>query len=94
VLEKDGEDLLGRLCRNKVLHSQEVLTIKGRIISHILRRNCLLNHVIKRKVRGETQLIGRRRRRRKQLLDDLKERKSYCKLEEEALDYTAWRISF
>jgi len=32
-----------------------------------------------------------RGRRRKQPLDDLKERRGYCKLTEEALDHTVWR---
>jgi hypothetical protein len=59
-------------------------------IGHILRRNCLLKHVIERKVEGRIERTGRRGRRRKQLLDDLKE-KRYCKLQEEALYRTLWR---
>jgi uncharacterized protein YfeS len=53
-----------------------------------LRRNCLLNHIV------EGKTIGRRRRgrRRKQLLDDLKEARRYWKLKEEAQDRTLWRI--
>jgi hypothetical protein len=39
-------------------------------------------------------MTGRRGRRRKQLLDDLKENKRYCKLKEEALDRTVWRTGF
>ena len=35
-----------------------------------------------------------RGRRRKQLLDDLKETRGYCKLKEEALDRTVWRPGF
>jgi hypothetical protein len=35
-----------------------------------------------------------RGRRRKQLLDDLKEVRSYCKLKEEAQDRTLWRTQF
>jgi hypothetical protein len=38
-------------------------------IGHILRRKCLLKHVIKGR-----EVTGRWGRRRKQLLDDLKER--------------------
>ena len=34
---------------------------------------------------------GKGGRRRKQLLDELKEMKGYCKLKEEALDRTLWR---
>jgi hypothetical protein len=39
-------------------------------------------------------MTGRRGRRRKQLLDDLQEKKSYWKLKEEALDRTLWRTCF
>ena len=39
-------------------------------------------------------MTGRRRRRRKQLLDGLKERRIYRKLIEEALDRTLWRTGF
>jgi hypothetical protein len=38
--------------------------------------------------------MGRRGRRRKQLRDDLKEKRAYCQLKEEALDRTAWRTGF
>jgi hypothetical protein len=53
-----------------------LLTIKRRkanCIYYSLNRNCLLNHVIGGKITG----MGRRRRRRKQLLDDLKEKRRY-----------------
>ena len=33
-------------------------------------------------------------RRHKQLLDDLKEKREYWKLKEEALDRTLWRVRF
>jgi hypothetical protein len=36
----------------------------------------------------------RRGRRRRKLLDDLKERRGYCHLKEEALDRTMWRTCF
>ena len=36
-------------------------------------------------------MTGRRGRRRKQLLDDLKEKRGYWKWKEEALDRTLWR---
>jgi hypothetical protein len=39
-------------------------------------------------------MTGRRGRRRKQLLDDLKEKRRYWKLKEEALDRTQWRTRF
>jgi len=37
---------------------------------------------------------GRRRRRRRKLLDDLKEKRHYSHLKEEALDRTMWRARF
>jgi hypothetical protein len=43
-------------------------------IGHVLRRNCLLKHVIEGKIEGRKNVTGRRVRRRKQLLDDLTER--------------------
>jgi hypothetical protein len=45
---------------------------KANWIRHILRRNCLLKHVIEGKLEGRIEMTGRRGRRRKQLLDDLK----------------------
>jgi hypothetical protein len=39
-------------------------------------------------------MMGRRGRRRKQLLDELKETRGYWKLKEEALDRTLWRTRF
>jgi hypothetical protein len=67
---------------------------KANWIGHILSGNCLLKHVIEGKLEGRIEMTGRRRRRRKQLLDDLKEKERYCKLKEEALDRTLWRTRF
>jgi len=39
-------------------------------------------------------VTGRRRSIRKQLLDDLKEVRGHCKLQEEALDLTLWGTRF
>ena len=61
---------------------------KATWICHILRRNCLLNHVTEWEIRLE--VTGRRGRRRKQLQDDLKEKRGYWKLKQEALDRTLW----
>jgi len=49
-----------------------------------LRRNCHLKHVVKGKIEGIIEAMGKRRRERKQLLIDLKERRGYWKLKEEA----------
>jgi len=40
------------------------------------------------------EVARRRGRRRKKLLDDLKDRRGYSHLEEEALDHTMWRNRF
>ena len=46
------------------------------------------------KIKGEMEVTRRRRRRRKKLLYDLKNRKGYSHLKEEALDRTMWRNRF
>jgi hypothetical protein len=84
-----GERLVGPIVTNEeVLHRVKeerniVHTIKGRKanwIGHILCRNCLLKHVIEGKVEGRIEMTKRRGRRRKKLLDDLKEKRRYWKL--------------
>ena len=64
------------------------------MIGHILRGNCLLQQVIGGKIKGGIEVTGRRGRRRKKLLDDLKKRRGYCHLKEEALDRTMWTARF
>ena len=63
-------------------------------LGHILRRNCLLKHVIEGKIKGEMEVTRTRWRRRRKLLDDIKDRTGYCHLKEEALDCTMWRNRF
>jgi hypothetical protein len=63
--------------------------------SLFLSLSCVkVKHVIEGKLEGRIEMTGRRGRRRKQLLDDLKEKKRYRKLKEEALDRTLWRTRF
>jgi hypothetical protein len=59
-----------------------------------LRRNCLLQRVIEGKIQGGLEVTGRQGRRRRKLLDDLKERRVYSYLKEEVLDCTIWRARF
>jgi hypothetical protein len=88
-----NEEVLHRVKEEKnIVHT--IKTRKANWIGHILRRNCLLKHVIEGKLEGRIVMTGRRGRRRKQLLDDLKEKKIYWKLKEEALDRTLWRTRF
>ena len=66
----------------------EIRKRKANWIGHILRRNCLLNQVIEGKIKGEMEVTRRRGRRRRKLLDDLKDRRGYFHLKGEALDRT------
>jgi hypothetical protein len=50
--------------------------------------------LIEGKLEGRIKMTGRQGRRHKQLLDDLKEKRRYWKLKEEALDRTLWRTHF
>ena len=59
-----------------------------------MRRNCLLQRVIEGKIIGGIEVTGRRGRRRRKLLDDLKERRRYSHLKEKVLDRTMWRARF
>jgi hypothetical protein len=59
-----------------------------------LRRNCLLQRVIEGKIKEAIEVTGKRGRRRKKLMDDLKDRRGYSHLEEEVLDCTMWRNRF
>jgi hypothetical protein len=59
---------------------------KANRIGHILLRSCLFKHVIEGKIEEMMELVGNRRRRRKQLLDNLEEKTGYRKLKAEALD--------
>jgi phage regulator Rha-like protein len=46
------------------------------------------------KTEGIIEVAGRRGRRHKQLLNDIKEKRGYWELKEEALDRTLWRTRF
>jgi hypothetical protein len=75
-----NEEVLHRVKEERnILH-----TIKRREanwIGHILRRNCLLKHVIEGKLEGRIEMTGRRGRRRKQLLDDLEGKEKILEIE-------------
>ena len=67
---------------------------KAKWIGHILRRNCLLKQVIEGKIKGEIEVTRRRGRRCRKLLDDLKDRRGYSHLKEEAVVRYTWRNRF
>jgi hypothetical protein len=78
--------------QRNILH--EIRKRKANWIGHILRTNCLLKQVIEGKIKGEMEVTRRRGIRRKKLLNDLKDRRGYSHLKEEALDCTMWRNRF
>ena len=93
------ESWLYDFCRGRRVKEQrnilhEISKRKTNWIGHILRRNCLLQRVIEGKINGGIEVMGRRGRKRRKLLDDLKERRGYSHLKEESLDRTMWRARF
>jgi hypothetical protein len=83
---RNEDVLLGVKEQRNIL--QEIRKRKANWIGHILQINCLLQRVTKGKIQGGIEVTGRRGRRRRKLLDDLKERRGYSHSEEEALDRT------
>jgi hypothetical protein len=75
-----------------ILH--EIRKRKANWIGHILRRNCLRKEVIEGKIKGRIEVTRRRGRRRKQLLEDLGDRRGYSHLKEEAQHRFKWRNRF
>jgi len=87
------EEVLLRVKEQRnILH--EISKGKANWIGYILRRNCLLQGVIEGKIKGGIEVTGRRGWWRRKLLDDIKERRGYSHLKEEALDRTMWRAGF
>jgi len=82
VLHRDKEEERSVLCAGR--------RRKANWIGCIFCGNCLLKHVTE----GKTDMMGRQARRRKQLLDVLKEKRGYWKLKEETLDCTVCRTHF
>jgi hypothetical protein len=80
------------LAQRNILH--EISKRKANWIGHTLCRNCLLQQAIEGKIKRGIEVIGRRGRRRRKLLDDLKKRRGYSHLKEEALYRTVWRARF
>jgi hypothetical protein len=88
-----NEDVLLRVKEQRNILN-EIRKRKANWIGHILRRNCLLHLVTEGKIQGRIEVTERQGRRRRKLLDDLKERRGYSHLKEVALDRTMWRARF
>jgi hypothetical protein len=74
-----NEQVLDRIGEKRPLLNN-ILRRKANLIGHILRRNCLLHDAI------EGQMTEVKGRRRIQLLDDLRKRRRYWEIKEEAED--------
>jgi hypothetical protein len=88
-----NEEILQRVEKERNI----LQTIKGKKadwIGHVFRRNCLIKHGIEGKIKRRIEMTGRRGRRCRKLLDDLKEKRIYWNLKEEAQDCTLWRTDF
>jgi hypothetical protein len=82
-----NEDVLLRVNEQRnILH--KIRKRKANWIGHILSRNCLLQWVTEGKIQWGIEVTRRQGRRRRKLLDDLKERRGYSRLKDEALDRT------
>ena len=88
-----NEEVLLRVKEQRnILH--EIRKRKANWIGHILRRNYLLQRIIEEKIQEGIEVTGGQGRRRRKLLDNLKERRGYSHLKEKALDRTMWRARF
>jgi hypothetical protein len=81
-----NEEVLHRVKEERIIPH----TVKGRKAKWI----CHIKYVIEEKLEGRIEMTVRRERIRRQLLDDLKEKRRYWKLKEEALIRTLWRTRF
>ena len=84
-----NEQFLARIGVKRTLVNN-ILHTKANWIGHILRRNCL-HHVANERQMTEVKGVGRRRT---QLQDDLRNRRRYWELKEEAEDPNRWKRQF
>ena len=84
-----NKQVLVRMGGKRTLISN-ILHRKANWIGHILRRNCLLHDAIEGQM-TEVKGVGKRRT---QLVDDLRNRRRYWELKEEAEDRKRWRRQF
>ena len=84
-----NEQVLDRIGEKRTLLNN-ILRRKTNWIGHILRRDCLLHDAIEVHM-TEVKGVGRRRT---QFLDDLRKRRRYWELKEEAEGLKRWRRQF
>jgi len=74
-----NEEVIERVKEERRNILQKMKRRKANWIGHILRRNCLLKHVIEGKIKKRIEVTRRRVRRRNFLPDDLQEKRRYWK---------------
>jgi len=74
-----NEEMLQRVTKERNI-VQTINVGKTNWIGYVLRRNCLLQHVAKGNMEGRIGVMRRRKRKPKQLLDRLRERRGHGKL--------------
>jgi hypothetical protein len=74
---------------------QNTITLrKAKWIGHILRRNCLLKHLVGGNIEGNVEDARKRGRRRKQVLDGIIEKRMYWNLKAQTVDRPVCRTRF
>ena len=78
-----NEEVLHKLDEGSVLHTIKIRKVNR--VGHSLHRKCFLRHSVEGKMETKIEVTGRRGRRHKQLLDNLKETRGCWKLREQVL---------
>ena len=73
IIRVRNEEVLHRRKEKNTPHA--IKTRKATWICHIVRSNSLLKHIIEGKIEGGMKVKEKQRRKYKQLLDDLKEKR-------------------
>jgi hypothetical protein len=85
---RNEEVLLRVKGQRNILHEVLVSKRKTNWIVYILRRKFLIRQVIEGKIKEGIETKGRRGRRRRKLMDKLKERRRYSSLKKKTVDST------
>ena len=88
-----NEDVLLRVKEQRNILLKYVNGRRTRLVTFCVE-TAFYNGLLKERYKGGIEVTERQGRRRRKLLDDLKERKGYSHLKEEALDRTMWRARF
>ena len=88
-----NEQVIERIGEKRALINN-ILRRKVNWIGHILRRNCLLHDVIEGQMTEVSGVGCRGRRRRIQILDDLRNRRRYWELKEKTEDGKRCKVQF